>query len=84
MGRHASGQVSWTDTVAAYWTLILAWLSAWTPCGKHTPGHGKTPVADLTVVVSSEIQWPDGANLRWAEELHSMQSEVGMRDEVKA
>ena len=76
MARHAAAQVSWLDTIAAYWTLVVAWfrlaLGLAVTAGRHAP-----------------IAWPtvdldEGATEQWADALHVMSREVPMRDEVKA
>lgn len=76
MGRHASAQVSWLDTIAAYWALVVAWFRL---------AIGLTVSAGRHVPIAWPTEDPDaGATEQWADALHRLSREVPMRDEVRA
>lgn len=83
MSRHASTQVSWLDTIAAYWTLVVAYLAlVRTTVGRHEPADDRTPAAVL-IAQPARFAWP-GAEPDWAERLHIENQTPVVRDEVRA
>lgn len=61
---------------------VIAWLAYWvavTYCAVRNPKPGRHALPPEPV-----MPWPDGADLQYAEQLHSMQDTVVMRAEVRA
>lgn len=51
--------------------------------GRHRPGEGMTPVAEL-LPPTQDIEWPEGANEEYVVELREMNDEPTVRPEARA
>ena len=50
--------------------------------GRHRPGEGMTPVAELLSTL--DVEWPEGATEEYGDVLHEMNENPTVRDEVRA
>lgn len=50
--------------------------------GRHRPGEGMTPVAEL--LPPQDIEWPEGATEEYIDELREMNADPSVRDEARA
>lgn len=84
MARHASTTVSWLDTLAAYWTLVVAYLAlVRRTVGRHEPADDRTPAAVL-IAQPARFSWP-GAEPDWADKVRAWNNEdTVVRPEVRA
>lgn len=82
--KHAK-RVSRLDTLAAYWTLVVAWFRLLRKTsGRHEPAEGRTPVGVL-IAQPARLAWPGADPEQWPAVLRSMNEDtVVMRPEVRA
>lgn len=83
MSRHAAAPVSWLDVIAALWAQFVAWLAlVQQAAGKHEPADDRTP-AGVLIAQPARVNWP-GAEPDWATELHELNADPVVRQEVRA